>query len=49
MNGPPGTSVEKTPPWISPELVQETLDVWRPYYGFSLTERDAIEILLAVR
>ena len=36
------------PKWISRDLIEETLAVWQPLYEFSLTERDAIEILLDV-
>jgi hypothetical protein len=48
MNRPPGVAKEKLPRWISRDLIEETLAVWQPFYGFSLTERDAIEILLDV-
>ena len=40
---PPGT-----PPWITPELVQDTIDTWQPYYADDLTIVDALEILMSV-
>ncbi len=36
------------PDWITPELVQDTLDTWQAYYRQALTESDAVEILRAV-
>jgi hypothetical protein len=36
------------PPWITAELIGETIAVWQPKYAEPLTERDAIEILLNV-
>lgn len=51
--------IERTPPappadlghlpvWITPALIADTLRVWQPYYRQKLTERDALDILLAV-
>jgi hypothetical protein len=48
VTAPTPTPTETLPKWISRDLVAETLAVWQPFYGFSLTERDAIEILLDV-
>jgi len=36
------------PKWVTPELVNDTLALWQPYYGGNLTEEDAVEILVAV-
>lgn len=33
------------PDWITPELIQRTIDVWQPYYEDTLTTEDAITIL----
>ena len=41
-------SQEALPPWITADLIRETLRVWQPHYGNRLTEREAIEILLDV-
>ena len=32
-------------PWITDELIEQTIDVWQPYYEEELTEEDAVEIL----
>jgi len=40
---PPGC-----PDWITPELIEETVDVWSPYYPNQSTEADAVEILRTV-
>ena len=46
------TEVESCPPgrpsWITPELIEDTLKTWQPYYGKYLTTDDALEILLTV-
>ncbi len=34
-----------TPAWITPELVEMTLDVWQPYCSHELTVTEAITIL----
>jgi len=36
------------PVWITPELVEETLQTWQPYYNQELSECDAVEILQSV-
>ena len=36
------------PAWVTPELLAQTIDTWQPYYQFSLTTHDALEILLNV-
>lgn len=36
------------PTWVTPELVEETLQTWQPYYNQELSEADAIEILQSV-
>ena len=35
------------PPWVTPELMADTIRVWRPYYG-NLTSEDALTIILNV-
>ena len=42
-NVPPGA-----PGWITPELVDDTIQTWGPYYIDPLTADDALEILLSV-
>lgn len=36
------------PTWITPTLVQDTWQTFRPYYGPDMTAEDAVEILLNV-
>jgi hypothetical protein len=36
------------PPWITPELLEATLETWQPHYDKPLTSEDALEILLNV-
>ncbi len=36
---------ENAPDWITPELVQKTLETWQPYYSYQLTYRDAIAMI----
>lgn len=36
------------PDWISPDLIEATIEVWQPSYSERLTAEDAIEILLGV-
>lgn len=40
---PPGTA------WITDEAIADTRRVWSPYYGYELTDREAIEILMNVK
>ena len=40
---PPGT-----PPWITADMIADTLEVWRPYYKNDLTEDDAVQIIITV-
>jgi hypothetical protein len=35
------------PRWVTPELLADTLRVWRPYYG-ELTSHDALTIIMNV-
>jgi hypothetical protein len=45
----PATTVpEGTPPWVTAELIVDTIETWQPYYEEQLTSRDALEILLSV-
>lgn len=36
------------PDWIDDQLIAQTIAVWSPLYGRSLTNAEAIEILLSV-
>ena len=40
-----GRSARTVPDWITPELIDETIRVWQPYYREPLTRQDAIEML----
>ena len=35
------------PPWVTPELIADTIQAWQPYYG-NLTSEDALTIILNV-
>jgi len=37
-----------TPDWITPELVEETIRVWQPYYKDVLTPEEAVTMILDV-
>jgi hypothetical protein len=37
-----------TPDWITPELVEETIRVWQPYYEAILTTEEAVTMILNV-
>lgn len=37
-----------TPDWITPELVEQTIRVWQPYYQQELTIEGALEIIQTV-
>ncbi len=43
---PPITIPAGAPDWVTPELLTHTLRVWQPYYVETLTELDAMDILL---
>jgi len=34
---------------INKELIQNTIDVWSPKYGYEISEEDAIEIIQNIR
>ena len=40
---PPGT-----PPWITADMIADTIAVWQPYYKYNLTEDDAVQIIINV-
>jgi hypothetical protein len=42
----PGILPAGTPGWITPELVEQTIRVWQPYYQAVLTPEDAITMIL---
>ena len=37
-----------TPAWITPELLEQTIATWQPYYQQPLTVEGALEILIDV-
>lgn len=36
------------PPWITPELIERTIEVWQPYYETPLSADDAVKMILGV-
>ena len=36
------------PDWITPELIEETIRVWQPYYEATLTPEDAVTMIIDV-
>jgi hypothetical protein len=40
---PPGS-----PPWVTEEMIADTIRVWQPHYKEQLTEEDALEMLLNI-
>ncbi len=36
------------PAWVTPELLDQTIRVWQPYYQHTLTAADALEMMLNV-
>jgi hypothetical protein len=36
------------PAWITPDLIDETIRVWQPYYATRLTAEDAVTMILNV-
>lgn len=36
------------PEWIEHNLVEETIRIWQPLYGHSLTQSDALDLLINV-
>ena len=36
------------PSWITPELLEKTLEIWQPYYSYRLTRDDALAIIKSV-
>ena len=40
---PPGA-----PCWVTSELIQETIKIWQPYYVESLTDSDALDMIVSV-
>jgi hypothetical protein len=41
-------SASARPSWVTPELIKYTLATWQPYYKETLTDDDAVEMLLTV-
>jgi len=44
----PGIVPAGTPDWITPELVEQTIRVWQPFYQTLLTPEDAVTMILNV-
>lgn len=36
------------PDWVTPQLIQDTLDTWNSHYAEALKPEDALEILINV-
>ena len=36
------------PAWVTPELIEQTLRVWQPFYQHQLIPNDALEIIRGV-
>ncbi|HEY1598856.1 MAG TPA: hypothetical protein VGG64_04595 [Pirellulales bacterium] len=36
------------PAWITPELIEDTIQVWQPYYKEDLTVADAVAIMVNI-
>lgn len=34
------------PSWVTPELIQKTLEVWQPYYEEDLIPEDALAMIM---
>ncbi len=45
---PPCVVPAGAPAWITPELLEQTLAVWQPYYDKTLTADDALGMILDV-
>jgi hypothetical protein len=43
-----GTVPAGAPDWITAELIQQTIEVWQPYYGSVLTPEEAVTMIQAV-
>ena len=45
----PNHSVERvpagTPNWVTANLIDQTLQIWQPYYSYRLTREDALVII----
>ena len=37
-----------TPAWITPELIDRTIEVWQPYYEKVLTPEEAVTMIQSV-
>ena len=40
--------LESLPSWVTPQLIEVTIDTWQPYYCDPLTETDAAYMILNV-
>ena len=41
-------ALQGIPPWITPELIADTVRTWQRYYTEPLTAKDAVGILMSV-
>ena len=41
-------ALQGIPPWITPELIADTVRTWQRYYTEPLTAKDAVGILVGV-
>ncbi|MGC8642330.1 MAG: hypothetical protein ACP5XB_20910 [Isosphaeraceae bacterium] len=46
--GRPATVPAGTPEWITPELIERTIEVWQPYYEEVLTPEEAVTMIQSV-
>jgi hypothetical protein len=54
--GPDSNSIQSShisvppalPAWVTPELIEDTIQVWQPYYKEDLTAADAVAIMVNV-
>ena len=44
----PGIVPAGTPDWITPELIEQTIRVWQPYYAELVTPEEAVTMILNV-
>ncbi len=44
----PGILPAGTPDWITPELIEQTIRTWQPYYATILTPEEAVTMIQTV-
>ena len=47
-NSAPEAVPAGSPPWVTTDLILDTIETWQPYYGKTLTGQEALAILTAV-